>query len=286
MATTTDSNNTVDNAADDDSDVVTAGGSDIARKLRPQRPQPHLAVLGPNRNQKSGCLRSQSGPVPVFFQFWQLDLRMLILWATLLRLTCCSVGLVQHYKKNVRWNITLPLPRRFATHQLVAPISPIHDLHHLYLAARKPPEPRHNMQDSPLTRLRTSLNRNRQPTSTTQQHNLQDPTTANPQPRCWPTHPDPARKATNPVTVTPQHGTRDYNPPLPTHRHTSARCPTPQPPTHCHTPARCPTPQPPTHCHGTAHDAQDSATANPRYTATAHTPPLHHAATAASYNLV
>ncbi|KAH9166112.1 hypothetical protein EDB89DRAFT_1910950 [Lactarius sanguifluus] len=98
------------------------------------------------------------------------------------------------------------------------------------------------------------------------------------------THPDPARKATNPVTVTPQHSARDYNPPPSTHHHTSARCPTPQLPTHRHTPARRPTPQPPTHCHGAAHNAQDSVTANPRYIATAHTPPLHHTATAASYS--
>ncbi|KAH9165809.1 hypothetical protein EDB89DRAFT_1911097 [Lactarius sanguifluus] len=34
------------------------------------------------------------------------------------------------------------------------------------------------------------------------------------------THPDPARKATNPVTVTPQHGAQDYNLPPPSPHHT------------------------------------------------------------------
>ncbi|KAH9164771.1 hypothetical protein EDB89DRAFT_1911919 [Lactarius sanguifluus] len=117
------------------------------------------------------------------------------------------------------------------------PSPPIHDLHHQYLAAQKPPEPHHDMQDPPLTRLRTLT-----------------------------------RKATNPVTVTSQHGAQDYNPPLPTH---------------CHTPTWRPTPQPPTHCHGATHDAQDSATANPRYAATAHTHYIipRRDSTAASYNL-
>ncbi|KAH9170758.1 hypothetical protein EDB89DRAFT_1907451 [Lactarius sanguifluus] len=181
------------------------------------------------------------------------------------------------------------------------PSPPIHDLHHQYLAARKPPEPRHDMQDPPLTRLRTlsesfspdtiatspctspamAATTNPSPRHPTRPTRPQPPTHQhdattqlarphNRQPTAM--HPDPACKATNPVTVTSQHGAQDYNPPPPTHRHT---------------PTWRPTPQPPTHCHGAAHDAQDSATANPRYAATAHTHYIipRRNSMAASYNL-
>ncbi|KAH9172323.1 hypothetical protein EDB89DRAFT_1906181 [Lactarius sanguifluus] len=204
-------------------------------------------------------------------------------------------------------------------------LPPIHDLHHQYLAARKPPEPRHDMQDPPLTRLHTSLTpdtiatsprtspamaattdpsprhptRRTRPQPPTHQH---DATTQlarphNQEPTA--THPDPVHKATNPVTVTPQHGAQDYNPPPPSHCHTPQHgvqhrnC---QPtattwqhdatqharlqPATANPPPRTliqrPTPQPPTHCHGATDDAQDSATANPLRR---HGSYPHHAAT-------
>ncbi|KAH9160928.1 hypothetical protein EDB89DRAFT_1914259 [Lactarius sanguifluus] len=185
------------------------------------------------------------------------------------------------------WFTTMsPLPRRFTTRQLVAPISPhprppppvprrtkapgatsrharptTHATTHFdpAMAATTNPSPRHptwRTRPQPPTHQHDATTRlarphNRQPTAT---------------------HPDPVRKATNPVTVTSQHGAQDYNPP---------------PPTHCHTPTWRPTPQPPTHCHSAAHDAQDSATANPRYAATAHTHYIipRRDSTAASYNL-
>ncbi|KAH9158637.1 hypothetical protein EDB89DRAFT_1917595 [Lactarius sanguifluus] len=141
------------------------------------------------------------------------------------------------------------------------PSPPIHDLHHQYLAARKPPEPRHDMQDPPLTQLRTltppwlrpptrhhdtqhgARDRNRQPTSTTPQHDLQDPTTANPQPRtptqrAKPPTPSPRRHNTahktttchRQPTATPQHGVQRRNrQPAATAPHTMLK--TPRPPT-------------------------------------------------------
>ncbi|KAH9017923.1 hypothetical protein EDB84DRAFT_1442605 [Lactarius hengduanensis] len=77
--------------SDDGIGAVAVGGSSDEVRLQPvvvsrdwlenvvrsQRLQPHVAVLGPNRNRKSGCLRLRSGPVAVFFHFRQLDLTTL-----------------------------------------------------------------------------------------------------------------------------------------------------------------------------------------------------------------
>ncbi|KAH9177848.1 hypothetical protein EDB89DRAFT_1901952 [Lactarius sanguifluus] len=66
------------------------------------RPQPRIAVLGPNCNRKSGCLRLRSGRVAVFFQFQQLDLKTLVVVAIADQLVgllamgvrCCLVGAI------------------------------------------------------------------------------------------------------------------------------------------------------------------------------------------------
>ncbi|KAH9008522.1 hypothetical protein EDB83DRAFT_2531760 [Lactarius deliciosus] len=75
------------------------------------------------------------------------------------------------------------------------------------MAATTDPSPRHRTRR---TRPQPPTHQHNATTRLARPHNRQ-PTA---------THPDPVRKATNPVTVTPQHGTQDYNLPPPSHRHT------------------------------------------------------------------